>query len=114
MQPRKITSTHALQVGINPGWTPHVQKVPQKAVAKAKLLIESRQQKRVLNIGGTPATRGTLQIFVFVVRRPLSTVLLFLLTQVKSFKRKLRIKKLRRKPLPPQRWSANLLLPLLQ
>jgi hypothetical protein len=100
-------------VGINPGWTPHVQKVPQKAVAKAKLLIESRQQKRVLNIGGTPATRGKLHIFVFVARRPLSTAPSFLLSQVKSFKRKLRIKKLRRKPLPPQKWSANLLLPLL-
>jgi len=47
-----------LAVGINPGWTPHVQKVPQKAVAKAKLLIESRQQKRVLNIGGAAATRS--------------------------------------------------------
>jgi hypothetical protein len=35
-----------------------VQKVPQKAVAKAKLLIESRQQKRVLNIGGAQTTRG--------------------------------------------------------
>jgi hypothetical protein len=50
--------SYAQQVGINPGWTPHVQKVPQKAVAKAKLLIESRQQKRVLNIGGSQATRG--------------------------------------------------------
>ena len=28
--------SYAQQVGINPGWTPHVQKVPQKAVAKAK------------------------------------------------------------------------------
>ncbi len=35
-----------------------MQKVPQKAVAKAKLLIESRQQKRVLNIGGAAATRS--------------------------------------------------------
>ena len=36
-----------------------MQKVPQKAVAKAKLLIESRQQKRVvLNVGGPAATRG--------------------------------------------------------
>jgi hypothetical protein len=50
--------SYAQQVGINPGWTPHVQKVPQKAVAKAKLLIESRQQKRVLNIGGSQPTRG--------------------------------------------------------
>jgi hypothetical protein len=45
-------------VGINPGWTPHVQKVPQKAVAKAKLLIESRQQKHVFKIGGAQPIRG--------------------------------------------------------
>jgi hypothetical protein len=54
--------TRAHQVGINPGWTPHVQKIPQKAVAKAKLLIESRQQKRVLNLGGAQTTRGSPEL----------------------------------------------------